>query len=95
MFKLNTVPSRMSKSLILVCAYVFGFLNFLSLKSVASQQLLDDLYVKSLSKTNILDNEKMLAKLEKISKVSNKKSDVFLNDENSTQQVETDQPKLF
>ena len=39
--------------------------------------------------------EKMLAKLEKISKISDKKSDVFLNDENSTQQVETDQPKLF
>ena len=39
--------------------------------------------------------EKMLAKLEKISKISDKKSEVFLNDENSTQQVETDQPKLF
>ena len=39
--------------------------------------------------------EKMLAKLEKASKFSDKKSDMFLNDENSTQQVETDQPKLF
>ena len=39
--------------------------------------------------------EKMLAKLEKVSKFSSKKSDIFLNDENSTQQVETDQPKLF
>ena len=39
--------------------------------------------------------EKMLAKLEKISKFSDKKSEILLNDENSTQQVETDQPKLF
>ena len=39
--------------------------------------------------------EKMLAKLEMVSKLSDKKSDIFLNDENSTQQVETDQPKLF
>ena len=39
--------------------------------------------------------EKMLAKLEKVSKFSDKKSDIFLNDENSSQQVETDQPKLF
>ena len=39
--------------------------------------------------------EKMLAKLENISKFSDKKSEIFLNDENSTQQVETDQPKLF
>ena len=39
--------------------------------------------------------EKMLAKLEKISKISDKNSEIFLNDENSTQQVETDQPKLF
>ena len=39
--------------------------------------------------------EKMLAKLEKVSKFSDKESDVFLADENSTQQVETDQPKLF
>ena len=39
--------------------------------------------------------EKMLAKLEMVSKLSDKKSDIFLNDENSTQQIETDQPKLF
>jgi len=39
--------------------------------------------------------EKMLAKLEIISNFSDKKSDVFLADENSTQQIETDQPKLF
>ena len=39
--------------------------------------------------------EKMLDKLEKISKFSDKKSEILLNDENSTQQVETDQPKLF
>ena len=39
--------------------------------------------------------EKMLAKLEKISKFSDKKTEIFLNDENSTQQVETDQPKFF
>ena len=39
--------------------------------------------------------EKMLAKLEKVSKFSDKKSDIFLTDENSTQQIETDQPKLF
>ena len=39
--------------------------------------------------------EKMLAKLETISKFSVKKSEIYLNDENSTQQVETDQPKLF
>ena len=39
--------------------------------------------------------EKMLAKLEMVSKLSNKKSDIFLTDENSTQQIETDQPKLF
>ena len=39
--------------------------------------------------------EKMLAKLENISKFSDKKSEIFLNDENSAQQVETDQPKLF
>ena len=39
--------------------------------------------------------EKMLAKLEKVSKFSENKSDIFLNDENSTQQVEADQPKLF
>ena len=39
--------------------------------------------------------EKMLAKLELVSKFSDKKSDIFLADENSTQQIETDQPKLF
>ena len=39
--------------------------------------------------------EKMLAKLEIISNFSDKKSDIFLADENSTQQIETDQPKLF
>ncbi len=39
--------------------------------------------------------EKMLSKLEKVSKFNDKKSEIFLNDENSTQQVETDQPKLF
>ena len=39
--------------------------------------------------------EKMLAKLEKLSKLSDKKSEMFLNDEKSTQQVATDQPKLF
>ena len=39
--------------------------------------------------------EKMLAKLEIVSNFSDKKSDVFLADENSTQQIETDQPKLF
>ena len=39
--------------------------------------------------------EKMLAKLEVVSNFSDKKSDVFLADENSTQQIETDQPKLF
>ena len=39
--------------------------------------------------------EKMLAKLEMVSNFSDKKSDVFLADENSTQQIETDQPKLF
>ena len=39
--------------------------------------------------------EKMLAKLEMVSKLSDKKSDIFLTDENSTQQIETDQPKLF
>ena len=39
--------------------------------------------------------EKMLAKLEMVSKLSDKKSDMFLTDENSTQQIETDQPKLF
>ena len=39
--------------------------------------------------------EKMVAKLEMVSKLSDKKPDIFLTDENSTQQVETDQPKLF
>ena len=39
--------------------------------------------------------EKMLAKLEMISKLIDKKPDIFLTDENSTQQIETDQPKLF
>ena len=39
--------------------------------------------------------EKMLAKLEMVAKLSDKKSDIFLTDENSTQQIETDQPKLF
>ena len=39
--------------------------------------------------------EKMLAKLEIVSNFSDKKSDVLLAEENSTQQIETDQPKLF
>ena len=39
--------------------------------------------------------EKMLAKLEMVSKLSDKKSDIFLADENPAQQIETDQPKLF
>ena len=39
--------------------------------------------------------EKILAKLEIVSNFSDKKSDIFLTDENSTQQIETDQPKLF
>ena len=39
--------------------------------------------------------EKMLAKLESVAKLSDKKSNIFLTDENSTQQIETDQPKLF
>ena len=39
--------------------------------------------------------EKMLAKLEMVSKLSDKKPEIFLSDENSTQQIETDQPKLF
>ena len=39
--------------------------------------------------------EKMLAKLEIVSNFSDKKSDIFLADENSTKQIETDQPKLF
>ena len=39
--------------------------------------------------------EKILSKLEIISDFSNKKSDTLHNDENSTQTIETDQPKLF
>ena len=39
--------------------------------------------------------EKMLAKLEIASNFSDKESDIFLTDENSTQQIATDQPKLF
>jgi cell division protein ZapA len=39
--------------------------------------------------------EKMLDKLEMLSNFSDKKSEIFLTDENSTQQIETDQPKLF
>ena len=39
--------------------------------------------------------EKVLAKLEMVSKLSDKKSDIYITDENSTQQIETDQPKLF
>ena len=39
--------------------------------------------------------EKMLAKLEIASSFSDKESDIFIADENSTQQIETDQPKLF
>ena len=39
--------------------------------------------------------EKMVAKLEMVSKSSDKKTDIFLTDENSTQQIESDQPKLF
>ena len=39
--------------------------------------------------------EKMVAKLEMVSKFSDKKSEIFLTDENSKQQIETDQPKLF
>ena len=39
--------------------------------------------------------EKMLAKLEMVSNLSDKKSDIFLTDEHSTQHIETDQPKLF
>ena len=39
--------------------------------------------------------EKMLDKLEIASNFSDKESDIFLTDENSTQQIETDQPKLF
>ena len=39
--------------------------------------------------------EKMVAKLEMVLKLSDKKSDIFVTDENATQQIETDQPKLF
>ena len=39
--------------------------------------------------------EKILSKVEIISDFSNKKSDTLHNDENSTQTIETDQPKLF
>ena len=39
--------------------------------------------------------EKMLDKLEMLSNFSDKKSDIFLTDENSTQHNETEQPKLF
>ena len=39
--------------------------------------------------------EKILSKLETVSDLSNKKPDTLLNDENSTQIIETDQPKLF
>ena len=39
--------------------------------------------------------ERMLAKLEIISNFSNKKSDALVNDENSTETIEADQPKLF
>ena len=39
--------------------------------------------------------EKMLDKLEMLSNFGDQKSDIFLTDENSTQQIETDQPKLF
>ena len=39
--------------------------------------------------------EKMLGKLEIISDLSINKSDVLLDDENSTKKVDTDQPKLF
>ena len=39
--------------------------------------------------------EKMLAKLEIVSNFSDEESDIFLSDENSTQQIETDQPKLY
>tara|TARA_B100000963_G_C22269460_1_gene512061 strand:- start:183 stop:626 length:444 start_codon:yes stop_codon:yes gene_type:complete len=39
--------------------------------------------------------EKMLVKLEKVSSFSHKKSDTLISDENSTQIMESDQPKLF
>ena len=39
--------------------------------------------------------EKMLVKLEKVSSFSRRKSDALISDENSTQVMEPDQPKLF
>ena len=39
--------------------------------------------------------EKMLGKLEMVSDLSINKSDALLDDENSTEKVDTDQPKLF
>ena len=39
--------------------------------------------------------EKMLIKLEKVSDFSNRRSDALISDENSTQIMEPDQPKLF
>ena len=39
--------------------------------------------------------EKMLSKLEMVANFSDKKSDIFLTDENSAQKIEPDQPKLF
>ena len=39
--------------------------------------------------------EKMLDKLERLSNFSDKKSEIIFTDENSTQQIETDQPKLY
>ena len=39
--------------------------------------------------------EKMLVKLEDVSNLSHRKSDALTSDENSTQIIESDQPKLF
>ena len=39
--------------------------------------------------------EKMLVKLENVSSFSHSKSDALISDENSTQIMESDQPKLF
>ena len=39
--------------------------------------------------------EKMLVKLEKVSSFSHRKADESISDENSTQIIEPDQPKLF
>ena len=39
--------------------------------------------------------EKMLVKLEEVSSFSHRKSDALISDENSTQIMEPDQPKLF